>query len=52
MEILDRIDWRSLGASLKADFSFTAGNPEASYDDKAGVVIRVTPTDYQAPQQQ
>ena len=54
VEILDRIDWRSFGASLKADFSFTAGNPEASYDDKVGVVIRGNNTakHYEVPQQQ
>lgn len=40
VEILDRIDWRSFSASLKADFHFADANFEATYDDKVGVVQR------------
>jgi alpha-mannosidase len=40
VEVLNHIDWRSAEASLKADFPFAAANPEASFDDKVGVVRR------------
>ena len=40
VEILHNIDWRSTGASLRADFHFTASNPDASFEDKVGVVRR------------
>jgi alpha-mannosidase len=40
VEILDHIDWRSFEASLKADFPFAAANPQASFEDKVGVVQR------------
>lgn len=52
VELLDRIDWRSYEASLKANFSFTAGNPEAAYDDNVGVVRRNNNTEkrYEVPQ--
>jgi alpha-mannosidase len=54
VEFLDRIDWRSLQASFKADFHFTASNPEASFDDKVGVVQRGddNPKCFEMPQQQ
>ena len=40
VEVLNRIDWRAFEASLRADFPLTAANPEASFDDKVGVVRR------------
>ncbi len=40
LEVLNHIDWRAFQASLKADFPFSAANPEASFDDKVGVVRR------------
>ena len=40
VEILNHIDWRSLEASLRADFHFAASNPDASFDDKVGIVHR------------
>jgi alpha-mannosidase len=54
LEILNHIDWRSFQASLKADFPFTAANPEASFDDKVGVTRRVNdnPKCFEMPQQQ
>ncbi len=54
VEILNKIDWRAFQASLKADFPFAAANPEASFDDKVGVVRRGTdkPTAFELAQQQ
>jgi alpha-mannosidase len=54
VEILNKIDWRAMQASLKCDFPFTATNPEASFDDKVGVVRRGTdkPTAFELAQQQ
>ncbi|MGA2245032.1 MAG: glycoside hydrolase family 38 C-terminal domain-containing protein [Verrucomicrobiota bacterium] len=40
IEILNRIDWRSREASLKADFTFTAANSNAAFSDKVGVSER------------
>ena len=40
VEILHHIDWRAMQASLRADFPFAAANPEASFEDKVGVVRR------------
>ncbi len=40
VEVVNRIDWRTPGVSLRADFPLAAGNPEASFDDKAGVTRR------------
>lgn len=40
VEILNHIDWRSFAASLRASFPLTAANPNASFDDKVGVVMR------------
>ncbi len=40
VEILNNIDWRSLEASLRADFHFAAGNPDGAFEDKVGVVKR------------
>jgi len=40
VEILNHIEWRSAEASLKADFPFTAGNPNAAFSDKVGVSMR------------
>ena len=40
VEILNSIDWRSQEASLKADFTFTAANTNASFADKVGVSVR------------
>ncbi len=40
VEVLNRIDWRTLAASLRADFPLAAANPEATFDDKAGVTRR------------
>jgi len=40
VEILDRMDWRSFECCLKNDFSFTSANPNATFDDKVGVVSR------------
>jgi alpha-mannosidase len=54
IEFLDRLDWRSFQASFKADFHFTASNPEASFDDKVGVVQRKNDNSscFEMPQQQ
>jgi alpha-mannosidase len=54
VEVLNRIDWRALECSLKADFAFTAANPEASFEDKVGVVRRGNdnPKCFELPQQQ
>jgi alpha-mannosidase len=54
VEILNKVDWRAFEASLKADFPFSASNPEASFDDKVGVVRRGTdkPTAFELAQQQ
>jgi alpha-mannosidase len=54
VEILYKIDWRAFEASLKADFPFAAANPEASFDDKVGVVRRGTdnPKAFELSQQQ
>ncbi len=40
VEIFNKIDWRAFQASLRAGFSLLAENPEASFDDKVGVVRR------------
>ena len=40
VEVVNPIDWRTLGASLRADFPLAAANPEANFDDKAGVTRR------------
>jgi alpha-mannosidase len=54
VEVLNRIDWRASEASLKADFPLAAANPEASYDDKVGVVRRDNdnPKRFEVPLQQ
>ena len=54
VEILHHIDWRTLQASLRADFPFSAANPEASFDDKVGVIQRGTnnPKAFELAQQQ
>ena len=51
VETKRRIDWQSLGASLKADYRFTVSNPNATYDSQVGVVVRDNnnPTRYEAP---
>jgi alpha-mannosidase len=40
VEILNTIDWRSSGASLKADFTCTAANSNAAFADKVGISQR------------
>lgn len=40
VEILNNFDWRSVEASLKADFPFTAANSNAAFSDKVGVTER------------
>ena len=40
LEVVNKIDWRTQVASLRADFPLAAANPEASFDDKVGVVRR------------
>jgi alpha-mannosidase len=54
VEILNNIDWRSFEASLKADFTFTAANSNASFSDKVGVSVRDNdkPTRFELPLQQ
>ncbi len=54
VEMLDNIAWRSAGASLKADFNFTAANANAAFADKVGVSIRDNdkPTRFELPLQQ
>ena len=54
VEVLNRIDWRTLGASLRADFPLAAANPEAAFDDKVGVVRRGNddPKHFEMAQQQ
>lgn len=42
LEVLNRIDWRTREASLRADFPLAVANEEAAYDDKVGVVRRTT----------
>jgi alpha-mannosidase len=54
VEIFNNIDWRSLAASLRADFPFTAGNSNAAFSDKVGVSLRDNnkPTRFELPLQQ
>ncbi len=54
VELFNNIDWRSFGASLKADFTFTAANSNAAFADKVGVSIRDNdkPTRFELPLQQ
>lgn len=54
VEIFNNIDWRSFAASLKADFTFTAANINASFEDKVGVAVRDNnkPTRFEMPLQQ
>ena len=54
VEILNHIDWRSLAASLKADFTFSAANRNAAFADKVGVSLRDNdkPTRFEMPLQQ
>ena len=54
VELFNNIDWRSLQASLKADFTFTAANSNAAFADKVGVSIRDNnkPTRFELPLQQ
>jgi alpha-mannosidase len=54
VEVSNHIDWRSFAASLKADFPLAANNPNATYDDKVGVVQRDndSPTRFEVPFQQ
>ncbi len=54
VEVLNRIEWRALQGSLRAAFPLTAASPEATFDDKVGVVRRVNdnPKCFEMPQQQ
>jgi alpha-mannosidase len=54
VEILNHFDWRAFEASLKADFTFTAGNSNAAFADKVGVSLRDNdkPTRFEMPLQQ
>lgn len=54
VEIWNSIDWRAFEASLKADFTFTAANPNAAFEDKVGVSMRDNdkPTRFEMPLQQ
>ena len=49
-----RIDWRAAEASLRAHFPFAATNPDATFDDKVGVVSRGNdnPNRFEMAQQQ
>lgn len=40
VEILNHIDWRTKEACLKTDFPLSASNPQATFDDKVGVIRR------------
>jgi alpha-mannosidase len=52
VEFHDQIDWNSRECSLRAAFPLTVGNPNATYDDKVGVVVRGNnePNKYEVPQ--
>ncbi len=54
LEVVNRIDWRTLGVSLRAAFPLAATNAEATFDDKAGVIRRGTndPKHFELAQQQ
>ena len=54
LEVFNNFDWRSLAASLKADFNFTAANSNAAFADKVGVSLRDNdkPTRFEMPLQQ
>jgi len=54
VELFNNFDWRSFGASLKADFTFTAANRDAAFADKVGVSVRDNdkPTRFEMPLQQ
>ena len=54
LEVFNSFDWRSLAASLKADFNFTAANANAAFADKVGVSMRDNdkPTRFEMPLQQ
>ena len=54
VEFANVIDWQSRESSLKASFPFKNASPQASYDDKLGVVVRGNndPKKYEVPQHQ
>lgn len=54
LEVVNKIDWRSPGVSLKAAFPFVAANASATYDAQVGTVSRTNnrPKQYEVPQHQ
>ncbi len=47
VEVSNVIDWRGKASNLKATFSLTANNPNATYNEDVGVVQRANATDRQ-----
>ena len=47
VEFADSIDWRTLGANLKAVFPLSAGNADASYNWEIGTIERPTASERQ-----
>ena len=54
VEVVNKIDWRTYGVSLRASFPLTVSNPVATYDEKLGVVVRGNndPKKFEVPQQE